>query len=67
MASAMVIDEISMMSPDKIKAMEGMATSAAQALLAARPMPAQSDEFAQRIAMRKNDEVKKTTKKPDER
>ena len=62
MASAMVIDEMSMISPDEIKAMEGMATSAAQALLAARPMPAQSDGLAQRMAMRKNDEVKKTTK-----
>lgn len=53
MASAMPIDEISMISPDEINAMEGMATSAAQALLAARPMPAQSDGLAQRIAMRK--------------
>lgn len=67
MASAMVIDEISRMSPDEINVMEGIATSAAQALLAARPMPAQSDGLAQRMAMRKNDEVKKTTKKPDER
>ena len=67
MASAMVIDEIRRMSPDEINVMEGIATSAAQALLAARPMPAQSDGLAQRMAMRKNDEVKKTTKKPDER
>lgn len=67
MASAMVIVEISRMSPDEINVMEGIATSAAQALLAARPMPAQSDGLAQRMAMRKNDEVKKTTKKPDER